>query len=219
MGCSHTGRPPQLTRSCHTAAVPRPLTFPKPASWGFADDPPRCWKPSAGHQGPGLRRQSFSQAMPSLPSLPRLEETEDGVVSKFPSEGRTVGAERRVTRLDPLLCGGETWAAGNAVFRTAEENTVLSCFEEQFLQVSIREMVENCEHNYLAPRFRRIIPNHQPLLEAGCGAGQWVAWAVETGSGSIILTVNPPSIPCATTAIRANSPSRQIHIRFSFTRM
>jgi SAM-dependent methyltransferase len=67
------------------------------------------------------------------------------------------------------------------VFRTAEENTVLSCFEEQFLQVSIREMVENCEHNYLAPRFRRIIPNHQPLLEAGCGAGQWVAWAVENG--------------------------------------
>jgi len=45
MGCSHTGRPPQLTRSCHIAAVPPALTFPKPASWGFADDPPRRWEP------------------------------------------------------------------------------------------------------------------------------------------------------------------------------
>lgn len=61
------------------------------------------------------------------------------------------------------------------------ENTILSSFEDSFLQRSIHELVENCERYSLTPYFRSIIPNHQPMVEAGCGAGQWVAWAVENG--------------------------------------
>jgi SAM-dependent methyltransferase len=67
------------------------------------------------------------------------------------------------------------------VRRADAENTILSSFEDSFLQRSIHELVENCERYSLTPYFRSIIPNHQPMLEAGCGAGQWVAWAVENG--------------------------------------
>jgi SAM-dependent methyltransferase len=69
--------------------------------------------------------------------------------------------------------------------RAEEENTILHSFEESFLQRSIQEMVEHCERYSLTPRFRAIIPNHQPMLEAGCGAGHWVAWAVANGWDAI----------------------------------
>jgi SAM-dependent methyltransferase len=71
------------------------------------------------------------------------------------------------------------------VRRADAEEKILHSFEESFLQRSIREMVENCERYSLTPRFRAIIPNHQPMLEAGCGAGHWVAWAVENGWDAI----------------------------------
>ncbi len=43
-----------------------------------------------------------------------------------------------------------------------------------------------------------------------------VAWAVETASGSISFTVNPPSSPCAITASSASTPNRLTHMSFFF---
>ena len=54
-------------------------------------------------------------------------------------------------------------------------------FETAYLRVSLQERLINCENRDVAPLFKRWIPTHQPVLEAGAGAGIWVAWFVLKG--------------------------------------
>jgi SAM-dependent methyltransferase len=39
--------------------------------------------------------------------------------------------------------------------------------------------------HYLFGRIARLANEHQPMLEAGCGSGQWVAWGSERGYQAI----------------------------------
>lgn len=66
-----------------------------------------------------------------------------------------------------------------------EAQRISDDFEASFLSVPLAQQIANCDHYELAPLFRRVIPDHQPMLEAGCGSGRWVAWAVQQGWASI----------------------------------
>lgn len=66
-----------------------------------------------------------------------------------------------------------------------EAKRISDDFEASFLSVPLSQQIANCDHYELAALFRRIIPGHQPMLEAGCGSGRWVAWAVNNGWKSI----------------------------------
>jgi SAM-dependent methyltransferase len=54
-------------------------------------------------------------------------------------------------------------------------------FEQEFLSASLERQISHCEHYELAAYFRRILPSHQPILEAGCGSGRWVGWFTRQG--------------------------------------
>lgn len=60
-------------------------------------------------------------------------------------------------------------------------NVVKDEFETAYLRVSLKERLLNCENRDVAPLFKRWIPPNQPVLEAGAGAGIWVAWFVLKG--------------------------------------
>jgi len=66
-----------------------------------------------------------------------------------------------------------------------EAKRISDDFEASFLSVPLAQQIANCDHYELAELFRLIIPHHQPMLEAGCGSGRWVAWAVNNGWKSI----------------------------------
>jgi SAM-dependent methyltransferase len=61
------------------------------------------------------------------------------------------------------------------------ENPIARAFENGFMALSIADQTAMCDSYDLAPLFRKWIPDHQPVLEAGCGSGRWVAWAVANG--------------------------------------
>jgi SAM-dependent methyltransferase len=70
----------------------------------------------------------------------------------------------------------------------ADSNAVSDYFEAGFLEpTSVREQAATCDDYYLADLFREVIPAHQPVLEAGCGSGKWVAWAAFNGWKAIGL--------------------------------
>jgi len=54
-------------------------------------------------------------------------------------------------------------------------------FENEFMSRSLEQQIAHCDHYELAKYFRERLPEHQPILEAGCGSGRWVAWFVKNG--------------------------------------
>jgi SAM-dependent methyltransferase len=68
-----------------------------------------------------------------------------------------------------------------------DDNTIFSKksiseqFEKQFLNSAIEQEIAKCENHELVPLFERFLPESQPILEAGCGDGRWVAWFISRG--------------------------------------
>jgi len=54
-------------------------------------------------------------------------------------------------------------------------------FEKGFSSVSLAKQVLHCDHNELLNTFKKWLPDHQPILEAGCGSGRWVIWFEKNG--------------------------------------
>ncbi len=63
----------------------------------------------------------------------------------------------------------------------AETDHIADAFEEAFFAVPLQTQIEHCEHYELTDLFSRVLPDHQPILEAGCGSGRWVGWFVDQG--------------------------------------
>ncbi len=61
------------------------------------------------------------------------------------------------------------------------DNQISDAFEQGFLRTALDRQIANCDHYELAPLFRRVLGEAQPILEAGCGSGRWVAWFVRHG--------------------------------------
>jgi len=60
-------------------------------------------------------------------------------------------------------------------------NIVSQSFEKSFISQPLSRQIALCEHYELADYFLKHLPAHQPILEAGCGSGRWVAWFVNHG--------------------------------------
>ncbi len=52
-------------------------------------------------------------------------------------------------------------------------------FERSFMELPVETLTQACYNNKLVPTLRRWLPDYQPILEAGCGSGCWVAWFLE----------------------------------------
>jgi len=63
----------------------------------------------------------------------------------------------------------------------ANDSRIRDAFARGFLQVPFERQLANCEHYELTPLFRRLLPAHQLILEAGCGSGRWVGWFARQG--------------------------------------
>lgn len=60
-------------------------------------------------------------------------------------------------------------------------SSVSRAFERGFLSRSLKTQIKHCDHYELADYFLRWLPDNQPILEAGCGSGRWVAWFINKG--------------------------------------
>ncbi|MCZ6767470.1 MAG: class I SAM-dependent methyltransferase [bacterium] len=58
---------------------------------------------------------------------------------------------------------------------------VSDSFEKEFLETPLEKQVALCSGYELVPWFRQYLPDRQPILEAGCGSGKWVAWFLKQG--------------------------------------
>lgn len=58
---------------------------------------------------------------------------------------------------------------------------VAEAFERGFMNRSLEEQVAECDRYELAPLFLELFRARQPVLEAGCGSGQWCAWFHQHG--------------------------------------
>lgn len=54
-------------------------------------------------------------------------------------------------------------------------------FEKSFLSVSLEQQIQHCDQYEIVDLFKKFLPGHQPILEAGCGSGRWVAWFTKKG--------------------------------------
>lgn len=54
-------------------------------------------------------------------------------------------------------------------------------FEKEFMSRSLEKQIALCDHHELIDFFKRWLPDNQPIPEAGCGSGRWVAWFVKNG--------------------------------------
>ena len=63
----------------------------------------------------------------------------------------------------------------------AEGDRISDAFEAAFLAVPLAVQIKHCEHYEIVDLFSRVLPAHQPILEAGCGSGRWVGWFVNQG--------------------------------------
>jgi len=54
-------------------------------------------------------------------------------------------------------------------------------FEKSFLSVSLEQQIQHCDQYEIVDLFKKFLPGHQPILEAGCGSGRWVAWFTKNG--------------------------------------
>jgi SAM-dependent methyltransferase len=73
----------------------------------------------------------------------------------------------------------------------AERAQIQEYFEQGFLQRPLSEQVEDVRSYYLYDRICAMAAAHQPLLEAGCGPGQWVAMAASRGWEAIGVDWSP----------------------------
>ena len=71
--------------------------------------------------------------------------------------------------------------------RRKEAQRIGRVFEEGFLRLPLQLQIEHCNHYELAPWFRKWLPGHQPILEAGCGSGRWVGWFQRQGWSAVGL--------------------------------
>jgi ubiquinone/menaquinone biosynthesis C-methylase UbiE len=62
-----------------------------------------------------------------------------------------------------------------------EHAPIQAYFERGFMGASLAEQVQELDGYYLVDRIREMAAEHQPMLEAGCGSGKWVAWAAQQG--------------------------------------
>ncbi|MEI6704513.1 MAG: class I SAM-dependent methyltransferase, partial [Deltaproteobacteria bacterium] len=60
-------------------------------------------------------------------------------------------------------------------------NPIKDKFESVFISSPLAEQIAHCNHYELAPLFKTYLPGHEPILEAGCGSGRWVAWFMQQG--------------------------------------
>ena len=65
--------------------------------------------------------------------------------------------------------------------KNIEEKKISDTFESSFLSRSIEKQLELCDKNEFASVFNKYLGKHQPILEAGCGSGRWVAWFANKG--------------------------------------
>jgi len=63
----------------------------------------------------------------------------------------------------------------------SSEKFVSESFESSFMQVPLEIQVQQCDRYELVSLFKRWLPQYQPILEAGCGSGRWVAWFLKQG--------------------------------------
>ena len=54
--------------------------------------------------------------------------------------------------------------------------SVSRAFEHVFQGMSPAQYLETCDSYELVPAFLKLLPENQPILEAGSGSGRWVAW-------------------------------------------
>lgn len=58
---------------------------------------------------------------------------------------------------------------------------IAASFEKSFLSVPLTKQILDCDNYELAPLFRELFADAQPVLEAGCGSGRWCAWLQSHG--------------------------------------
>lgn len=62
-----------------------------------------------------------------------------------------------------------------------EMSAAAAVFEQSFMAHNLEDQIRHCDHYELVDYFKKWLPDHQPILEAGCGSGRWVAWFVKNG--------------------------------------
>ncbi len=67
------------------------------------------------------------------------------------------------------------------------DNPVREAFTCSFLRQSLDQARAKCDRYELAPVFRLLLPGREPVLEAGCGSGRWVAWLTRLGVEAVGL--------------------------------
>ena len=63
--------------------------------------------------------------------------------------------------------------------KTEEIAHISKAFEDTFLKQTNDLQMLDCGSYELALLFDSWLPDHQPILEAGCGSGKWVVWFME----------------------------------------
>ena len=61
------------------------------------------------------------------------------------------------------------------------ETRVSDSFESTFMNLTLDDQIRACEHHILTPLYLDTFQRHQPLLEAGCGSGQWMHYFKKFG--------------------------------------
>lgn len=64
-------------------------------------------------------------------------------------------------------------------YKNIDEKKISDSFEKSFLGRSLEKQIELCNNNEFTSIFKRLLPDKQPILEAGCGSGRWVAWFIK----------------------------------------
>jgi SAM-dependent methyltransferase len=62
-----------------------------------------------------------------------------------------------------------------------DTNRVSDHFETGFMNRSLEDQIRACEDYVLRPLFVETFREHQPVLEAGCGSGQWMHYFKQQG--------------------------------------
>jgi SAM-dependent methyltransferase len=70
-------------------------------------------------------------------------------------------------------------------------NRVADIFENGFMNRTLEEQIQACETYALRPLFVETFRQHQPVLEAGCGSGQWMHYFKRHGIESVGIDWSP----------------------------
>lgn len=61
------------------------------------------------------------------------------------------------------------------------KNRVSDSFESGFMNLTLEDQIRDCDGHLLTPLYLECFKSHQPLLEAGCGSGQWMHYFKRQG--------------------------------------